>query len=127
MGQAQEQPATHPANGHHSAHPTISPATYLIVLVALVAGTVITVWTASIDLGVFNTPVALAIAIGKAALIILYFMHIRYSTWLTRTVVIGSFFFLIVLFGLTFADYFTREKTQGIPSLYSPDPILEQQ
>lgn len=110
MGQATQQPATHHANGHSHAHPTISPATYLLVLVALVIGTVVTVWTASMDLGAFNTPVALAIAIGKAALIILYFMHIRYSTWLTRTVVIGSFFFLIVLFGLTFADYFTREK-----------------
>ncbi|WP_249399287.1 cytochrome C oxidase subunit IV family protein [Chloracidobacterium thermophilum] len=127
MGQATQQPATHHANGHSHAHPTISPATYLLVLAALVIGTVVTVWTASMDLGAFNTPVALAIAIGKATLIILYFMHIRYSTWLTRTVVIGSFFFLIVLFGLTFADYLTREKTHEIPSLYSPDPILKQQ
>ncbi len=125
MAEAKEHAGTHHATDH--THPTVSPVTYLVVLAALIIGTVVTVWTASMDLGALNTPVALAIAIGKATLIILYFMHVRYSTWLTRTVVIGSFFFLIVLFGLTFSDYLTREKTHGIPAIYSPDPILQQQ
>lgn len=117
----------HPANGQSHAHHSISATTCLLVFAALVVGTVATVWTASMDLGAFNTPVALAIAVGKATLIILYFMHVLYSKWLTRTVVIGSFFFLLVLFGLTFSDYLTREKTHEIPSLYSSDPILKQQ
>ncbi|OYT71269.1 MAG: oxidase [Chloracidobacterium sp. CP2_5A] len=117
----------HLANGQGHAHHSISPATCLLVFAALVIGTVATVWTASMDLGVLNTPVALSIAVAKATLIILYFMHVLYSKWLTRMVVIGSFFFLIVLFGLTFADYLTREKTPEIPSLYSSDPILKQQ
>ncbi|MCS7079328.1 MAG: cytochrome C oxidase subunit IV family protein [Chloracidobacterium sp.] len=117
----------HQTHGGDHAHHSISAATCLRVFAALVIGTVATVWTASMDLGPFNTPVALAIAVAKATLIILYFMHVLYSKWLTRTVVIGSFFFLLVLFGLTFSDYLTREKTHEIPSLYSSDPILKQQ
>jgi cytochrome c oxidase subunit IV len=108
------------------AHPTIPKWIYFAVLAVLVVGTIVTVLTARIDLGVWNTPVALAIAVFKASLIILYFMHIRFSSWLSRTIVIGSFFFLVVMFGLTFADYFTRHQVHGVPSLYSADPLLKQ-
>ncbi len=107
-------------------HPTIPKWIYFAVLAVLIVGTIVTVLTARMDLGVWNTPVALAIASFKAVLIILYFMHIRFSSWLARTIVIGSFFFLIVMFGLTFADYGTRVKVNETPALYSADPMLKQ-
>ena len=63
---------------------------------------------AQVDLGMWNTPIALIIATIKAVLVILFFMHVIHSTRLTWVVVIGAFLWLGVLFVLTFADYLTR-------------------
>jgi cytochrome c oxidase subunit 4 len=82
--------------------------TYFLVFFALAAGTVLTVIASRLDLGIWNTPIALGIAGIKAALVILYFMHVIHSTRLTWVVVIASFFWLAVLFVLTFSDYLTR-------------------
>jgi cytochrome c oxidase subunit 4 len=71
-------------------------------------GTYITVQAAFIDLGAFNTVVALIIACAKAALVILFFMHVKYSTRLTWAVVAGSLLWLGILLALTFNDYLTR-------------------
>jgi cytochrome c oxidase subunit 4 len=81
---------------------------YLAVFGALAAGTLLTWWVSTIDLGWMNTPIALLIATMKALLVILFFMHVIHSTRLTWVVVIASFLWLGVLFVLTFADYLTR-------------------
>lgn len=93
----------------HAPHIHITPLwQYLAVFFALAIGTILTVVAANADLGVLNTPVALLIAGIKAALVILFFMHVIHSTRLTWVVVIASFLWLGVLFVLTFADYLTR-------------------
>lgn len=81
---------------------------YVIVFLALMAGTVLTVAAASVDLHWANTPVAMAIATVKAVLVILFFMHVIHSTRLTWVVIISAVLWLGVLFVLTFADYLTR-------------------
>jgi cytochrome c oxidase subunit 4 len=91
----------------HAAH--IVPArVYYSVFAALMVGTAITVGAAFIDLGAFNAVVALTIAVVKAVLVVLFFMHVRYSTRLTWVVVAGGVFWLGILLTLTFSDYLTR-------------------
>lgn len=85
-----------------------APKIYYTIFAVLMGATAITVAVAFLNLGFLNTPIALGIAGIKASLVILYFMHVRYSTRLTWVVVIGSFLWLGVLFVLTFADYFSR-------------------
>ena len=96
------------ADEHAVPHHITPLATYIFVFVALAAGTLLTWFASTIDLGWANTPIALLIATTKAVLVILFFMHVVYSTRLTWVVVIGSFLWLAVLFVLTFADYLTR-------------------
>lgn len=93
----------------HEPHHYVAPIwMYFVVFGALILGTGLTVLAATIDLGIFNTPVALTIATVKAALVILFFMHAIHSTRLTWVVIIGSFLWLGVMFVLTFADYLSR-------------------
>jgi cytochrome c oxidase subunit 4 len=82
--------------------------TYYLIFLALMLFTAITVWVAFLDLGPFNTAVALGIAITKATLVVLFFMHVKYSTRLTWAVVAGSVFWLGILLVLTMSDYLTR-------------------
>src|SRR5688572_19192154 len=87
----------------------ISPkSTYYAVFGGLMVLTGVTVAVAFVNLGTFNFPVALAIAITKATLVILFFMHVKYSSRLTKLFVGMAFFFLFVLFGLTMTDYLSR-------------------
>jgi cytochrome c oxidase subunit 4 len=81
---------------------------YLIVFGALMVLTAITVTAALIDLGPFNTVVALTIACTKMVLVILFFMHVRYSSRLTWATVGAGFFFLGLLLLMTLSDYLTR-------------------
>lgn len=81
---------------------------YYTIFAALMVGTAITVAVAFIDLGAMNTVVALAIACTKATLVVLYFMHVKYSTRLTWAVVASSILFLVIMLGLTYNDYLTR-------------------
>jgi len=93
----------------HAPHSHVTPlGVYFAVFFALAIGTLLTWYASTIDLGMWNTPVALIIATVKAVLVILFFMHVIHSTRLTWVVVIGSFLWLGVLFVLTFADYLTR-------------------
>ena len=93
----------------HTPHVHVTPlSTYLLVFAALAAGTLLTWWASTFDLGWANTPIALLIATIKATLVILFFMHVIHSTRLTWVVIIGAFLWLGVLFVLTFADYLTR-------------------
>jgi cytochrome c oxidase subunit 4 len=82
--------------------------TYLTVFAALMVGTYLTVQAAFIDLGPFNAAVALAIAVVKAVTVVLFFMHVKYSTRLTWAVVAGGVFWLGILLALTYGDYLTR-------------------
>lgn len=81
---------------------------YYQVFAALMVGTYLTVQAAYFDLGAFNTLVAVGIALVKATLVVLFFMHVRYSSKLTMTVVLASVFWLGILLALTFSDYLTR-------------------
>ena len=81
---------------------------YFFIFIALLCLTLITVLVASIDLGRLNTFIAITIAVCKALLVILYFMHVRYSSRLTWVVVGAGFFWLMILIGLTMSDYLTR-------------------
>lgn len=92
---------------------------YFAVFGALLFGTWLTVWIAERDLGAWNTPVALGIACTKATLVVLYFMHVRWSSkvvWLAAAI---GFVFLVILLGFTISDYTTREWLE----IYS-DPLL---
>jgi cytochrome c oxidase subunit 4 len=87
----------------------ISPkSTYYAVFGTLMILTAITVGVAFIHLGSLNFPVALGIAIFKATLVILFFMHVKYSSRLTKMIVGLAFFFLAVLLLLTLTDYASR-------------------
>ena len=87
----------------------ISPrSTYYAIFGALMVLTAITVTVAFFNLGALNFPVALGIAIVKATLVILFFMHVKYSSRLTKLICGAAFFFLVVLFGLTMSDYLSR-------------------
>ena len=79
---------------------------YYTIFGILIFCTYLTVQIAFLDLGAMNTVAALAIATFKAAIVVLFFMHVKYSTRLTWAVVIGSVFWLGIL--LTLSDYLTR-------------------
>ena len=86
---------------------------YYAVFAALIVGTALTVAVAFVDLGPLNNVLMLGIAMTKALLVILFFMHVRWSTRLTWVVVASGFFWLMILFGLTMMDYLTRGWVQG--------------
>ena len=85
-----------------------SPTVYIAIFLALMALTTVTVWVAFQDLGPLNDIVALTIAVSKASLVILYFMHVRHSTPFTKLVVVSGFLWLIFLIAITLSDYLTR-------------------
>jgi len=89
----------------------VSVRVYVLVFVALLVLTSLTTWIAFIDLGAINTVVALAIAVSKMLLVILFFMHVKYSPGLTKIVVLAGFFWLAILLTLTLSDFFTRHWT----------------
>jgi cytochrome c oxidase subunit 4 len=82
--------------------------TYFVIFGLLMLCTYITVQVAFFDLGAMNTVVALTIAVFKAVLVILFFMHVKYSPKLTWAVIIGSVFWLGILLVMTMGDYLTR-------------------
>jgi cytochrome c oxidase subunit 4 len=81
---------------------------YYTIFAILLFCTYLTVQIAFLDLGAMNTVAALAIACFKAVLVILFFMHVKYSSKLTWAVVIGSVFWLGILLVMTLGDYMTR-------------------
>ncbi|MCS6953356.1 MAG: cytochrome C oxidase subunit IV family protein [Bryobacterales bacterium] len=81
---------------------------YLAVFAALMVLTVLTVWVSYFDMGDLSIVVALAIAVTKATLVVLFFMHARHSPRLTKFVIAAGFCWLVILIGLTLSDYFTR-------------------
>ena len=103
------QPDHETYTGHSAPHHQAPLGMYFAVFAALMVLTVLTVAVSRIDLGTgMNTLVAMSIAIVKALVVILWFMHVIHSPRLTWIVVISSFLWLAVLFVLTFSDYLTR-------------------
>jgi cytochrome c oxidase subunit IV len=92
----------------HEESPSSALTTYLGVFTALMVLTALTVWASFQHLGVWNTPVALAIAVTKALLVALVFMHLRHSPKLTIFVVSASILWLAVLIVITASDYLSR-------------------
>jgi cytochrome c oxidase subunit 4 len=90
-------------------HHIVPKSTYYLIFLALMVGTAVTWWVATIDLGAMNNVIMLTIAVTKATLVVLFFMHVKYSDRLTWTVIIGSVFWLAILLALTMNDYFTRD------------------
>ena len=86
----------------------VSPKIYAVIFGSLMLGTYITYKAAYVDLGKFNIVIALAIATIKATLVVLYFMHARYSPKRTHIVIVCSIFWLAIMLALTLSDYDTR-------------------
>jgi cytochrome c oxidase subunit 4 len=83
---------------------------YVTIFLVLLIGTALTVFAAFYDFpGQLNTIVALTIATTKAAFVVLYFMHVRYSARLVWVIVASALFWMAILFALTFSDYWTRD------------------
>jgi cytochrome c oxidase subunit 4 len=81
---------------------------YYAIFATLMVLTAITVAAAYFDLGPLNTVVAVVIACIKATIVVLYFMHVRYSTRLIKMTVIAGLYWMGILLVLTMSDYLTR-------------------
>lgn len=82
---------------------------YVAIFLVLLVGTALTVIAAFIDFPYgLNTIVAMTIAVAKATFVVLYFMHVRYSSRLIWVILASAMFWMALLFAFTFADYFTR-------------------
>ena len=91
---------------------------YFVIFGVLMVGTLLTVAAAFKDLDHImfpgaNTVVALTIAVVKATFVVLYFMHVRWSSRLTWVVVASGFFWLLILFSFTMTDYMSRGWIPG--------------
>ena len=93
-----------------NSEPIISVRTYVVVWVSLLILTLTTTGVAFIDLGgEWNTFTAVAIAVVKTVLVVVYFMHLRYSSRLTWVFAGAGFFWLLILITLTLTDVLTRQ------------------
>jgi len=88
---------------------------YLLVFAALMVGTITTYFAAQYDMEKafhtsfpLNSLVALTIAVTKAVLVILFFMHVKYSSRMTKVVVVAGFFWLGIMLTITMSDYLFR-------------------
>jgi cytochrome c oxidase subunit 4 len=86
----------------------VSPSVYVVVFGILLVMTATTTAVSAIDLGPWNAVVALGIAVFKATLVVLFFMHVKYGSRLTAVVIAGGIFWLLILLALTFSDFATR-------------------
>ena len=102
--------------GHHAIHGSetapehhgMPTHVYRNVFMVLMVLLVLTLVAAAFDLGPLNLPIAMAIAIAKVWFIVVYFMHLKISSQLTRVIAVGALFWLAILFFLTFTDYVSR-------------------
>jgi len=89
-------------------HHIISVRTYVLIFIALLVLLVLTVGASFLPLGAAHLPIAMTIAVIKAVLIVLFFMHVYYSSKLTWVVSVASFLWLGLLLAFLIADYFSR-------------------
>ena len=86
---------------------------YIVVYVVLLLLLAATIACDKVDLGRWNTIAAFTIATVKAVIVILYFMHVRYSSGLTKVFALAGFFWLAILIGLSLCDFLTRGTGLG--------------
>jgi cytochrome c oxidase subunit IV len=87
----------------------VSSGLYWLIWAILIAATFLTAWISTIDLGPFNTVVALVIATCKASIVVLIFMHVKYTAEkMTKPILIAAVFWLILLLILSLTDYSSR-------------------
>ncbi len=98
----------------HEEHHIVPKRIYFAVFLTLIAMTWVTTWVSTVDLGRLNIFVALSIAIFKASLVILFFMHVKYGTRLTKMIVLAGLYWLILLLFIAMADLWTR-TWMGVP------------
>lgn len=97
------------ANHSEQSEHIISGAFYWLIWGILICATFLTAWIATIDLGRFNTIIALFIATCKASIVVLFFMHVKYtSEKMTKAVLVAAVFWLLILLFLSLSDYSTR-------------------
>ena len=109
MNEQTEPVASHDPSKRSIFHPHISPVRhYFYVYVLLVIFLGVTVWAALLDLGPLNIPIAMAIAIVKTILVVLFFIHLLYGTRLTKVWAVAGIFFLTFMFLLSMSDFRTR-------------------
>jgi len=90
-------------------HPPVPPVAFFVgIWAALLILTTLTVLAAHQEFGILNTPIALAIAVTKASLVIWFFMGLRHNTPLTKVTAASGFLWLLILFGIGLSDYLTR-------------------
>lgn len=110
-------------NEHSSAGHIVPVSTYVLVFIALLVGTFATTEVAKHDLGEWNTVVALLIAFTKMTLVVLFFMHVKYATGLTRVIIFAGFFWLGIMITLSCADELTRHW-EIIPQSWLSNPSI---
>ena len=87
----------------------VQPRIYIGIFLSLMVGTALTVLAAFYDFpGPLNAVVALTIAVVKATLVVLFFMHVRYSGRLVWLVIVAALLWLAIMFAITLSDYWTR-------------------
>jgi cytochrome c oxidase subunit IV len=110
------------AREHAEAEHHLTPRIYVAIWAALIGLVILTLVLGEVPLGRWNFPIAFLIAMIKAVLIVLFFMHVRYSPGLIRVVAFAGFFWFAIMLGLTFADYFTRDWLE--PNRLGPAPAV---
>lgn len=91
-------------------HPVESIKTYVSIFGALMLLTFLTIGVAFINFGILNDIMALGIAVLKAVLVILFFMHVRHSGHLIKICAAAGVIWLAILIAITFSDYMTRHR-----------------
>jgi cytochrome c oxidase subunit 4 len=102
-----------------SAH-VVPVRTYLLVFLSLMVLTFVTVAASRFDFGAGNTIVAVGIAVLKATLVVLFFMHVKYSSRLVQLMLAAAFLWLALLISGTLSDYVTRGRVNHMPEARSP-------
>jgi cytochrome c oxidase subunit 4 len=95
-------------------HHIVPKRVYFAVFGGLIVLTWLTTFVATFDLGRLNFVVAISIAIFKASLVILFFMHVAYATRLTRMIIFSGLYWLILLLFIVMSDIWTRDW-MGVP------------
>ena len=109
----------------------VPPRVYVRIFLALMGLTALTTWVAYIDLGALNVVIMLAIAGLKATLVVLWFMHARYESQLTRVTIVGAVFWLLVLITISAGDIVMRWRPAAVarlglsPEAVSPSTVAE--
>ena len=96
------------ADRPHGPHHVVPTKIYYAIFATLMVLTAVTVGVAYVDLGPWNTVAAVVIACFKAMIVVLYFMHVKYSTRLIKLTVIAGLYWMGILIALTLGDYLTR-------------------